>query len=125
MNLSHCPGYNSKKEKVKIGAINLIGVENLTEGQVFTSMKETKQRGHFDPLDPLGPLIVNTVADLVTLHPMRAINGIEEYFYDNYNRAMSTLPVANTNVRILRIEVWRTNVGAAVTQNRNIQTQNA
>ena len=73
-----------KKEKVKIGAINLIGVENLTEGQVFTSMKETKQRGHFDPLDPLGPLIVNTVADLVTLHPMRAINGIEEYFYDNY-----------------------------------------
>ena len=73
-----------KKEKVKIGAINLIGVENLTEGQVFTSMKETKQRGHFDPLDPLGPLIVNTIADLFTLHPMRAINGIEEYFYDNY-----------------------------------------
>ena len=45
---------------------------------------------------------------------------IAQYFYDNYNRAMSTLPVANTNVRILRIEVWRTNVGAAVTQNRNI-----
>ena len=45
---------------------------------------------------------------------------IAQYFYDNYNRAMSTLPVVNSNVRILRIEVWRTNVGAAVTQNRNI-----
>lgn len=45
---------------------------------------------------------------------------IAQYFYENYNKAMSTLPVANTNVRILRIEVWRTNVGAAVTQNRNI-----
>ncbi|MBR1798953.1 MAG: cell surface protein SprA [Bacteroidales bacterium] len=45
---------------------------------------------------------------------------IAQYFYDNYNRAMSTLPVVNSNVRILRLEVWRTNVGAAVTQNRNI-----
>ena len=45
---------------------------------------------------------------------------IAQYFYENYNRAMSTLPVVNSNIRILRIEVWRTNVGAAVTQNRNI-----
>ncbi len=45
---------------------------------------------------------------------------IAQYFRDNYNRALSTLPVVNSNIRILRIEVWRTNVGAAVTQNRNI-----
>ncbi len=45
---------------------------------------------------------------------------LAQYFYDNYNRAMSTLPVVNSNIRILRLEVWRTNVGAAVTQNRNI-----
>ena len=45
---------------------------------------------------------------------------ISQYFYENYNRAMSTLPVVNSNIRIIRIEVWRTNVGAAVTQNRNI-----
>ena len=45
---------------------------------------------------------------------------IAQYFYDNYNRAMSTLPVVNSNIKIIRIEVWRTNVGAAVTQNRNI-----
>ena len=45
---------------------------------------------------------------------------ISQYFYENYNNAMSTLPVVNSNIRILRIEVWRTNVGAAVTQNRNL-----
>lgn len=45
---------------------------------------------------------------------------LAQYFYENYNQAMSTLPVVNSNIRILRIEVWRTNVGAAVTQNRNI-----
>ena len=45
---------------------------------------------------------------------------LAQYFYDNYNKAMSTLPVVNSNIRIIRLEVWRTNVGAAVTQNRNI-----
>ena len=45
---------------------------------------------------------------------------IAQYFYDNYNRALSTLPIVNSNVKIIRMEVWRTNVGAAVTQNRNI-----
>ena len=74
----------NKGEKVKIGKINVIGNENLSEGQILTAMKETKQRGHFDPLDPIGPLFVNTIADIFTLHPMRAINGVEEYFYDNY-----------------------------------------
>lgn len=45
---------------------------------------------------------------------------LAQYFYDNYNHAMSTLPVVNSNIKIIRLEVWRTNVGAAVTQNRNI-----
>ena len=73
-----------KGEKVKIGKINVIGNENLSDGQILMAMKETKQRGRFDPLDPLGPMIVNTVADLVTLKPMSAINTVEEYFYENY-----------------------------------------
>jgi len=73
-----------KGPKVRIGQINIIGNEHLSDGQVLTAMKETKERGRFDPLNPLGPLIVNTVADIFTLHPLRAINGVEEYFYDNY-----------------------------------------
>ena len=45
---------------------------------------------------------------------------LAQYFYDTYNQAMATLPVVNSNIKILRLEVWRTNVGAAVTQNRNL-----
>ena len=45
---------------------------------------------------------------------------IAQYFYDNYNKAMSTLPVVNSNIKIIRLEVWRTNIGAAVTNNRDI-----
>jgi len=73
-----------KGKKVKIGKINVIGNDNLSEGQILAAMKETKQRGHFDPLNPLGPLVVNTLADVLTLKPLKAITGVEEYFYDNY-----------------------------------------
>lgn len=45
---------------------------------------------------------------------------ISQYFYDHYNEAMATLPTPNTNIKIIRMEVWRTNVGAAVTNNRDI-----
>ena len=45
---------------------------------------------------------------------------VAQYFYENYNRALSTLPVVNSNIRIIRMEVWRTTVGAAITNNRNI-----
>ena len=76
--------YIDKGNKVKIGKIDVIGNENLSEGQILAAMKETKQRGHFDPLDPLGPLVVNTVADVVTLKPLKAVTGVEEYFYENY-----------------------------------------
>ena len=45
---------------------------------------------------------------------------LSQYFYDNYNKAMSTLPIINSNIVITKIEVWRTNIGAAVTNNRNL-----
>ena len=45
---------------------------------------------------------------------------IAQYFYDNYNEALSTLPLVNSRINITRIEVWRTNIGSAVLENRNI-----
>lgn len=45
---------------------------------------------------------------------------LSQYFYDNYNKAMSTFPIINSNIVITRIEVWKTNIGSAVNNNRNI-----
>lgn len=73
-----------KGHKVKIGKINLIGNENLSDLQLLSAMKDTKEKGRFNPFDPLGPLVVNTVADVLTLKPLKAITGVEEYFYENY-----------------------------------------
>ena len=45
---------------------------------------------------------------------------LAQYFRDNYESALEDLPIVNTPINITKIEVWVTNVGAAVTENRNI-----
>lgn len=39
---------------------------------------------------------------------------------NRYNEALKALPIISSNINITKIEVWVTNIGAAVTQNRNI-----
>lgn len=74
----------NKGKKVKIGKINLTGNENLSDAQIYSAMKETKQKGVFNPLDPLGPTVINALADALTLKPLQAVTDVEEYFYENY-----------------------------------------
>jgi cell surface protein SprA len=45
---------------------------------------------------------------------------LAQYFRDNYDEALSTLPVIGSNVIIDKIEVWITNIGPATENNRNI-----
>ena len=45
---------------------------------------------------------------------------LAQNFRNTYKDALKKLPVVTTNVNILKIEVWVTNIGAAVTDNRNI-----
>lgn len=43
-----------------------------------------------------------------------------QYFRESYNTAMAKLPLISSNINILKIEVWRTNIGPATNENRNI-----
>ena len=45
---------------------------------------------------------------------------ISQYFRDHYNQYMSTLPLVGSPIVITKIEVWRTTVGTATSENRNI-----
>jgi len=45
---------------------------------------------------------------------------IAQYFRDHYDEALRKLPLVTSNINITKMEVWVTNVGAAVTENRNI-----
>ncbi|MFW5707310.1 MAG: cell surface protein SprA [Bacteroidota bacterium] len=42
------------------------------------------------------------------------------YFRDQYDDALSSLPIISSNIVINKIEVWVTNIGAATEDNRNI-----
>ena len=43
-----------------------------------------------------------------------------QYFRNNYNKAMKNLPVVNSLVQILRVEVWVTNRTGATTETRDV-----
>ena len=73
-----------KGSKVRIAEIIVNGNEELTDNQVRKAMKETKVKGHFDPLDPLGPTVCQAVYDFITLKPKKAFTGITDYFFENY-----------------------------------------
>ena len=45
---------------------------------------------------------------------------LEQYFREHYNEYLSRLPLIGSPIVITKIEVWRTTVGAATTENRNI-----
>ncbi len=45
---------------------------------------------------------------------------LAQYFRDNYDDALATLPVISSNIIINKLEVWITNIGAATEDNRNI-----
>ncbi len=45
---------------------------------------------------------------------------IGQFFRNQYEDALKTLPVITSNINITKIEVWVTNIGAAITENRNI-----
>ncbi|MCF8228268.1 MAG: cell surface protein SprA [Bacteroidales bacterium] len=45
---------------------------------------------------------------------------IAQFFRDNYQQALEELPILNSAVNITKVEVWVTNIGPAVENNRNI-----
>jgi cell surface protein SprA len=45
---------------------------------------------------------------------------VAQAFRSKYKAALKTLPVISSSINIVRMEVWITNIGAAVTDNRNI-----
>lgn len=45
---------------------------------------------------------------------------LAHFFEEHYNQYLSTLPLVSSPIVITKIEVWRTTVGAATTNNRNV-----
>lgn len=77
--------FNVKKNaKVKIQEIVIEGNSELSDEAIKMAMKETKEKGIFNPINPLGPLLMNLSTDVATLKPYKAVQRIESYFTDNF-----------------------------------------
>ncbi len=77
-----------KNKKVKIAHINIIGNTELSDEAVRGAMKETKQKGVFNPIEPLGPLVVDLTADVFTLRFKKFRDDFLNYWLDNYKMKM-------------------------------------
>jgi outer membrane protein insertion porin family len=73
-----------KNSKVKIQEIIIDGNKDLSAEQIKAAMKDTKERGIFNPLQPIGPLVVDMTNDVVTIKPYQALQRLENYFTSNY-----------------------------------------
>jgi len=73
-----------KNRKVKIRYIDIVGNNELSDESVRGAMKETKTKGVFNPLDSLGPLVINMTEDAIRLKFKKFRDDFLKYFTDNY-----------------------------------------
>ncbi|MEJ2594334.1 MAG: POTRA domain-containing protein [bacterium] len=73
-----------KNKKVKIKHIYVNGNSELSRDAILSAMKETKERGVFNPLNPLGPLTIDLVRDAATLRFNKFRDDLVGYFKENY-----------------------------------------
>ncbi|HZI24204.1 MAG TPA: cell surface protein SprA, partial [Chryseolinea sp.] len=112
--------YSSKGSLIP-GAQSLFGVKTqLQFGKLFVTGVLASQRAQRQSLGVQG-------GSTNTFFEFKA-NDYEEnrhflmsqYFKSNYNNAMRQLPIVNSQVQILRIEVWVTNRNGSTTETRDI-----
>jgi outer membrane protein insertion porin family len=73
-----------KNRKVKIKYIDIVGNYDLSDDAVRGAMKETKTKGVFNPLDSLGPLVINMTEDAIRFKFKEFRDDFLKYWTDNY-----------------------------------------
>ncbi|MEI9942820.1 MAG: cell surface protein SprA [Chitinophagaceae bacterium] len=103
------------------GAQSLFGVKTQAQfGKLFVTGVLANQRAQRQSLGLQG----GSASQAFTLRADEYEENrhflVAQYFNRNYNTAMSQLPVVNSAVQILRMEVWVTNRNGATTETRDI-----
>ncbi len=103
------------------GAQSLFGVKTqLQFGKLFVTTVLANQRSQRQSMGVQG----GTTAQRFTLKADEYDENrhflLAHYFRNNYNTAMKKLPVVNSKVQILRVEVWVTNRNGTTTDTRDV-----
>ncbi|MGN6616954.1 MAG: cell surface protein SprA [Ilyomonas sp.] len=102
-------------------AQSLFGIKTqLQFGKLFVTAALANQRSQKQSLTLQGGGLSQAVEKRMDDYDENRHFLLGQYFRNNYNKVMSTLPVVNSQVQILRMEVWVTNRVGATTQARDI-----
>ncbi|MBN1789659.1 MAG: cell surface protein SprA [Bacteroidales bacterium] len=103
------------------GSQSLFGLKtDLQFGKLFVSSVFSHQRGQSQVIEVKGGAQVSEFEVDVADYDANRHFFLSQYFRDNYNAWLSTLPYVNSGVRIEQIEVWVTNKSSSTTDTRNI-----
>ncbi|ANI90177.1 cell surface protein SprA [Arachidicoccus ginsenosidimutans] len=100
---------------------NLFGLEaQLHFGKLFVTGAVGSNRSQRQSITLQGGGLAQTINISLGDYDENRNFLLGNYFKDNYNKTMSRLPLINSQVRILRMEVWVTNVTGATTNVRSV-----
>lgn len=72
-----------KNEKVKIYKINVIGNEEISDKRVKKALKETKEKGNFDPLGNIEDLLLDLISTATRLDFSGMLDSMNSYSENN------------------------------------------
>ena len=103
------------------GAQSLFGIKTqLQFGKLFLTGVLANQRAQRQSLDMAGGTATQEFVLKADEYEENRHFLLAQYFRNRFNKAMSDLPVINSAVQILKMEVWVTNRNGATTDTRDI-----
>jgi len=111
----------SSKGSLIPGAQSLFGVKTqLQFGKLFFTGVLANQRAQRQSLGTEGGATNTAFEFKANDYEENRHFLLSQYFHDNYNNAMKQLPIVNSQIQILKIEVWVTNRNGSTTETRDI-----
>ncbi len=111
----------SSKGSLIPGAQSLFGIKTqLQFGKLFVTSVLANQRSQRQSLGLQGSSATQSFSVRADEYEENRHFLMAQYFRNNYNTAMSQLPVVRSSVQILRVEVWVTNRTGATTDTRDV-----
>ena len=107
------------------GSQSLFGLKTeLQFGKLTVTSVFSQQRGESSVINVQGGSQLSEYSVTVDDYDANKHFFLSDYFRENYNKALSRLPVITSDVSITRIEVWVTNKTTNFEQSRNIVAVN-
>jgi cell surface protein SprA len=103
------------------GSQSLFGLKtDLQFGKLYVSSVFSHQRGQSQVINVKGGAQVSEFEIDAADYDANRHFFLSQYFRDNYNSWLTSLPYVNSGIRIEQIEVWVTNKQSSTTDTRNI-----